>query len=276
MFVRVKRSARNGRSYEYLQVVRSVRQGSRVRQQVLGTLGRRDELLAAGELDQLLQSLGTFSERLAVVERVRSASLSARSSKSWGPALVFGRLWEAEGLPDVLAALARERKFQFDIERACFALALQRLCAPGSDLSGSRWIETFEAEGFDRLALQHLYRTTSFLFDVREDLERDLFLRDRDLFNQSLDLVFLDTTSVYVQRDTETEWRKRGYSRDRRAELPQLVLCVAVDAQSWPGLSGQHRRSGGAASRRDPAARALLHPPRRRRRRPRHDQQGHD
>lgn len=233
MFVRVKRSARNGRAYEYLQVVRSVREGERVRQQVLGTLGRRDELLASGELDQLLASLGAFSERLEV-ERVRSASLAARSSKSWGPSVVFGRLWETQGLPEVLGSLSRDRKFQFNVERACFALALQRLCAPGSDLAGSRWIETVEAEGFDRLALQHFYRTTSFLFDVRQDLERDLFLRDRDLFSQSLDLVFLDTTSVYVHRDTETEWRKRGYSRDRRAELPQLVLCVAVDAQSWP------------------------------------------
>ena len=42
------------------------------------------------------------------------------------------------------------------------------------------------------------------------------------------------TTSVYVYRDTETEWRKRGYSRDRRGDLPQFVLCVVVDAQSWP------------------------------------------
>jgi hypothetical protein len=61
MFVRVKRSARNGRSYEYLLVVRSVREGGRVRQQVLGTRGRPDELLATGELDQLLQSLGRIS-----------------------------------------------------------------------------------------------------------------------------------------------------------------------------------------------------------------------
>jgi hypothetical protein len=234
MFVRVKRSARNGRSYEYLQIVRSVRQGQAVRQQVLGTLGRRDELLASGELDQLLVSLGAFSEKLAVVERVRTAGLGARSARAWGPALVFGRLWETQGLPALLADLARERKFQFDIERACFALALQRLCAPGSDLAGSRWIETVQAEGFDRLALQHFYRTTGFLYDVRLELEQRLFLRDRDLFTQSLDLDFLDTTSVYVYRDTETEWRKRGYSRDRRGDLPQLVLCVVVDANSWP------------------------------------------
>lgn len=234
MFVRVKRSARNGRSYEYLQIVRSVRQGKAVRQQVLGTLGRRDELLASGELDQLLVSLGAFSEKLAVVERVRTAGLGARSARAWGPALVFGRLWEIQGLPALLTGLTKERKFQFDVERACFAMALQRLCAPGSDLAGSQWIDTVQAPGFDRLALQHFYRTTGFLHDVRLDLEERLFLRDRDLFTQSLDLVFLDTTSVYVYRDTETDWRKRGYSRDRRGDLPQFVLCVVVDAHSWP------------------------------------------
>jgi len=28
--------------------------------------------------------------------------------------------------------------------------------------------------------------------------------------------------------------RRRGYSRDRRPDLPQLVLCVAVDRHGWP------------------------------------------
>ena len=27
---------------------------------------------------------------------------------------------------------------------------------------------------------------------------------------------------------------RHGYSRDRRPDLPQLVLCVAVDGQGWP------------------------------------------
>ncbi|MGB7295560.1 MAG: hypothetical protein WBC70_08210 [Candidatus Aminicenantales bacterium] len=73
-----------------------------------------------------------------------------------------------------------------------------------------------------------------FLAEVREEIERALFLRDRDLFSQELDLVFLDTTSVYVYRATETEWRKRGYSRDHRPDLPQVVLAVAVDRKGWP------------------------------------------
>jgi hypothetical protein len=38
-----------------------------VRQEVLATLGRRDELTASGELDQLLLSLGRFSQNLTQV-----------------------------------------------------------------------------------------------------------------------------------------------------------------------------------------------------------------
>jgi transposase len=91
-----------------------------------------------------------------------------------------------------------------------------------------------EAEGFESIALQHLYRMGGFLAEVREDLEIELFEHDRDLFTQELDLVFLDTTSVFVYRSEETEWRKRGYSRDHRPDLPQLVLAVAVDQQGWP------------------------------------------
>ena len=113
-------------------------------------------------------------------------------------------------------------------------MALQRLCAPGSDLAGSEWVKTVAAPGFEGLALQHFYRTAGFLAGVREDLESRLFHRDLNLFNQTLDVVFIDTTSLYVYRDTETEWRKRGYSRDHRPDLPQWVLCVAVNAQGWP------------------------------------------
>ncbi|MEW6296084.1 MAG: IS1634 family transposase, partial [Candidatus Diapherotrites archaeon] len=169
-----------------------------------------------------------------VVEAVRESGLTARTAKTWGPALVFGRLWERQGLPEILGQLAQGRRFEFDVERAAFALALQRLCAPGSDLQGSGWVQTVAAPGLETLALQHFYRTTAFLATVRQGLERKLFFRDRNLFNQALDLVFIDTTSLYCYRDEETALRRRGYSRDRRPELPQLVLCVAVDSQGWP------------------------------------------
>lgn len=234
MFVRAKRSVQNGATYEYLQIVESFREAGRPRQRVLATLGRREVVVASGALDGLVRSLAKFSETLRVVDAVRTPGLVAQSAKAWGPALVFGRLWESQRLPEVLRDVARGRKFGLNPERVSFAMALQRLCAPDSDLQGSAWIETVEAPGLGSIALQHLYRTTGFLAEVREELEVALFEQDRDLFTQELDLLFLDTTSVAVYRTEETTWRKRGYSRDHRPDLPQLVLAVAVDRDGWP------------------------------------------
>jgi hypothetical protein len=235
MFLRVKRSVHRGQTYEYLQIVESYREGEHVRQRVRATLGRRDQLVASGALDALLTSLGRFSERFRVVEQIRTQGLQAHQAKPWGPALVFGRLWETQGLPGILRRLADGRRFGFDVERAAFALALQRLCTPGSDLQGAAWLQTVEAPGFPALELQHLYRTAGgILAPGREALELALFQQDRDLFTQTLDLLFLDTTSVFTWRDTETPLRRRGYSRDRRPDQPQVVLCVAVDRQGWP------------------------------------------
>lgn len=147
---------------------------------------------------------------------------------------MFGRLWESQGLPSVLEGLACGRRFRFDPAQVTFALALQRLCEPGSDLQGSEWVRTVEAAGFEDIGLHQMYRTVGWLSEIRVELERELFFRDRDLLTQELDLVFLDTTSTYIYRDEETEYARRGYSRDRRPDLPQMVLCVAVDRRGWP------------------------------------------
>jgi len=229
MFFRFKRSLQNGVTYEYLQIAESYRSEGKPRQRVLATLGRRDRLEAEGKIDALVESLAKFSQRYRAL---RALSLEARTAKLWGPTLIFGRLWEEQGLPEILARLTDGRKFGFDLERVAFAMTLQRLIAPGSDLQGLGWTET--VEGLPKIALQHLYRTNGFLAEVREELEKDLFARDRDLFSQELDVVFLDTTSIAIHRDEETEWRKRGYSRDHRPDLPQLVLSVAVDRKGWP------------------------------------------
>src|SRR5918994_2150548 len=122
----------------------------------------------------------------------------------------------------------------FGSARACPRSSTATPKAAGSDLQGAAWAATVEAPGFDDLALHHFYRTLPWLAAIRHALERDLFFQNRDLFSAELDLVFVDTTSVYLYREGESALIRHGYSRDRRPELPQLVLAVAVDGQGWP------------------------------------------
>lgn len=234
MFIRAKKSGSRRHPHRYLQIVESYRVGQEVRQRVIVTLGRLDRLQASGQIDGLMRSLSRFSETQRVLSASRAAGVGSCATRLWGPALVFGRLWERQGLPSILDALVCGRRFRFDPSCVSFALALQRLCEPGSDLQGSQWVRTVEAPGFDGIGVHQMYRTVEWLGEIREGLERELFFRDRDLFTQELDLVFLDTTSTYIYREEETEYARRGYSRDRHPELPQMILCVAVDRRGWP------------------------------------------
>ena len=63
MFVRAKRSVQSGKTYEYLQICESYREGAKVKQRIIASLGRRDRLVASGHLDGLITSLTKFSEK---------------------------------------------------------------------------------------------------------------------------------------------------------------------------------------------------------------------
>jgi len=63
MFIRVKH---NG-NYDYLQLVDSQRLDGKVRQSVIGTLGRRDLLERSDAMVGLMASLGKFTRHAAVL-----------------------------------------------------------------------------------------------------------------------------------------------------------------------------------------------------------------
>jgi len=70
MFVRVKKSGK----YQYLQVVHNQRVEGKVRQQVLGTLGRLDVLQKTGQLDGVIASLSRYAREVAVLDANGSPS----------------------------------------------------------------------------------------------------------------------------------------------------------------------------------------------------------
>src|ERR1035437_3167702 len=125
MFIRVKK---NG-PHEYLQLVSGQRIDGKVRQTVIGTLGRKDLLDRSGGLEGLAASLSKFLRRAAVLAEHRSGQTEVLSTVSLGPGLVFERLWEQLGLPEVLDELLTGRKFEFPVERAVFLTVLHRLLA---------------------------------------------------------------------------------------------------------------------------------------------------
>lgn len=242
MFVRVKSVQAQGRSYQYLHIVESYRENGRVRQRILGSLGRLDELLQNGDLERVITQLVEHCPSVRLLRAQAAGSLQVDSDLVWGPVMVFDRLWEDLGLKELLRQLASHKRFEFDFERMVFAQVLQRFLEPGSDLRGSKWIKTVHEPAFEGLRLEHFYKSLGFLWKKKEEIEETLYRRGLDLFNQEIDLVFFDTTSTYFEGTSLKGWAKRGKSKDHRPDHLQLVLGVLmrrdgfpISCEIWPG-----------------------------------------
>ena len=251
MFVRIK----NSHGYKYLQIVENKREGKKVKQRVLTTLGQLEALSASGKIDDLTRSLAKFSSALKVIDAHREGSLQAHRSLSIGPALVFERLWHQLGIDEVIKHQLAESRCRFSLERAIFLTVLHRLFDPGSDRAAERWKEDFHIRGTEGIELHHLYRAMGWLGEqsirlghdarslrCRKDLiEEELFLRNRDLFSE-LELVFFDTTSLYFEGQGGESLGRYGHSKDHRPDLKQMVVGAVLDGagrpiccELWPG-----------------------------------------
>ena len=233
MFIRTKTFAnKDGTTRTYLQLVANERAGGKVRQRVLANLGRLEEL-RSGPLDRLMESLAKFSRERWVMEQAREP-LRAKWARSWGPALVFRRLWEEIGLSAVLGGLVEASSAQSDFEEAAFAMVLNRLLDPASKLKTSRWLKTIHRPQWQGLDLHHLYRALDFLADHKDEIEPALYARVRDLFSLKLDLVLWDTTSTYFEGRAAEGFAEFGHSKDHRPDRVQIVVGALMSRDGFP------------------------------------------
>lgn len=143
MFIRVKPSGPR----RYLQIVKSIWDKGNVRQKVIGTIGRLDQLKESGELDSLLRSGVRFSEKLAVIDAYEKGQIPATEDVRIGLPMVFERLWKETGISTVIEELLGERKYRFPVERAVFLTVLHRLSVSGSDRAAEKWKEQYRIAG---------------------------------------------------------------------------------------------------------------------------------
>ena len=250
MFVRVKKSGNN----QYLQIVENRRENGKTKQRVISTIGRLDRLQARGDIETLVRSLSRFSEKVLMV--LSGKSDPHTQAVKIGPTLIFERLWDETGIKSILKRLLRQRKFQYDVERAIFLTVLHRLLVSGSDRFCDEWRRDYKINGTEELSLHHLYRAMAFLGEelkdqndalvfsprrIKDIIEEDLFMERRHLFSD-LELVFFDTTSIYFEGSGGEVIGRYGHSKDHRPDLKQMVVGVVLDnkgiplcCEMWPG-----------------------------------------
>ena len=240
MYVREK----TARGHTYLYLVESEREGGRVRQRIIRALGRKDVLLASGELQRLAASLARHCDRAIILSDMEAGRIAC--TRIGGP-LLFGRLWERLGIAEVLGQLLTDRGFEFAVERAVFVSVVHRLFVSGSDRSCEKWMADYRIAGIEELQLHHFYRAMAWLGEeiapagadalaprcIKDLIEERLFERRRDLFSD-LSLVFMDTTSLSFYGAGGESLGTYGHSKDHRADLMQMILAVVIDGEGRP------------------------------------------
>src|SRR6516225_7985746 len=239
MFARDKRIG----PYTYIYLVENVRENGRTKQRIIANLGRREVVVARGDLDRLARSVARLAQRSMVLSLVEGEAPPNLACRRIGPALLFERLWQEVGCRPVLEELAGQRQFEFAAERATFLTVLHRLFVSGSDRAAEKWRADYRIDGSEGLQLHHLYRTMAWLGEPLSDqtgarqlaprcrkdvVEEELFARRRDLFAE-LGVVFMDTSSLSFEGQGGAELGRRGHSKDYRPDLHQMIVGLVMD-----------------------------------------------
>jgi transposase len=255
MCVRANRRRKDGKDHTYWSLVETIRTAAGPRQRTICYLGELNSAAevrwrktvrifnAQGEEQQLaLFPAGTTpSAGDAPVVEIRLDRVRWTRPRDFGDVWLGWHLWQRLGLDGFCETALDGVPAEVPWSRIAAVLAINRLCAPGSELAiEARWYATTaldEVLGIDaaRGNTDRLYRCLDLLLPHKVALERHLAARYGELFGVQYELLLYDLTSTYVEGEAAGNLQmRRGYSRDHRPDCKQVVLALVVSPEGFP------------------------------------------
>lgn len=249
--------------------------------QILFNFGRRENV-DSDALRRLVRSINRFlgpdDELAGLVEAATGEAMHFIESRPMGAAWLLHGLWHRLGIDTELKRLATTTRVadREGVAGCIFAMVANRALEPLSKHATPAWLEdaVFVPEVPPEVYDEQLYRAMDVLLAAGDELQRAVYYATADLLNLDVDLLLYDTTSSYFEMEDDDEerieraarWRAydlglggeprrprpqvvnrpplrmQGYSRDRRPDLAQVVVGLAVTRDGipvrcwvWPG-----------------------------------------
>ena len=248
MFVRTKKFT----DRTVLQIVKSVREGNKVRQKVVrhvGTATSEEQLIQLNRFGQLIieemqqaDSAQThlftpkqYAELLEqnrnarqqpVPDRVRLKNCREESRIALGLREVMAEMYRLLGWEQLLGAR------RIKANRIIQELVMARIAQPLSKRATVRELEHF---GDLSLNLEQVYNTMDALNDdVIERICRQSHEMVKKIYTEPIEVIFYDTTTLYFESDTTDSLREKGYSKDGKHHRVQLVFALLTTAGGMP------------------------------------------
>ena len=255
VFLRELRPKKDGKEHSYWSLVETVRTPEGPRQRTLCYLGELNTSAQArwqktievfnehGESRQLklFPSQVEPPDNDPNVARVLLNKVRLERARQFGNCFLALELWKRLGLDDFWEGLLDYEPADVPWSRVAARLAINRLCAPGSELAIEE--RCYPATALDDLLRipegsvndTRLYRCLDRLIPHKTKLERHLRERYGQLFEAEFDVLLYDLTSRYVEgRATKDPMMQRGDSRDHRPDCKQVVIALIVNSEGFP------------------------------------------
>jgi transposase len=255
MFLRPNRRKKDGKEHTYWSLVETMRTPQGPRQKLLCHLGELNHSAQARWLKTVevfneqgkSEQLKLFPSQVEVpaedpaVARVLVNRVRLERTRQFGACWVGWELWRQLELDRFFEQAVDGEVADVPWSLVAAVLAINRLCAPGSELGvEQRWYPS-TALG-DLLAIEEgkindtrLYRCLDRILPHKTALERHLKQRYGELFGAEFDVLLYDLTSTYVEGAAEKNpMMRRGYSRDHRPDCEQMVIALIVNHEGFP------------------------------------------
>ncbi|MGH2397806.1 MAG: IS1634 family transposase [bacterium] len=255
MFLRPNHRSKDGKDHTYWSLVETVRTPDGPRQKTLCYLGELNSSAQARWLRTVevfneqgeAQQLKLFPAHVEPpagdpqVARVLLNKVRLERTRQFGACWLGWEIWKRLELDRFFEAAVDEDSADVPWSRVAALLAINRLCAPGSELAiEQRWFPSTALD--DLLGLEEgkindtrLYRCLDRILPHKTKLERHLKDRYGALFGAEFDVLLYDLTSTYVEGAAENNpMMRRGYSRDHRPDCEQMVIALIVNSEGFP------------------------------------------
>jgi transposase len=257
MFVRVKSTPNSPR--KSVQIVKSIRRGGKVSQKIVSHVGiafddeELEQLKSMAEsiklkLEQGDQPLLVTEDEYKRLQDREKTSSKAYSDEDYHVDLrdlieedrvisgihdIYGKLFDELNLGSIFKSSNRNKGAVNSFRN----MVLARIAAPSSKRASVNFLET-EVDNFRfgiRINLDSVYRMMDKIDDASiEKLNKLAYNQTLTLFEQKLDVIFFDCTTLYFESFSEDEFRKCGYSKDLKFSQPQVLIALMVTKEGLP------------------------------------------
>ena len=169
------------------------------------------------------------------IEKVDINSLSISNARSIGAEYVCHSAWNWLNLDDFFLS----NKITKNILPLIKALIISRLINAGSEQYIKGWVENrsslYELCGYPlATSLNSYYRGTDKIFTLKEELEKHLSEKERDIFSLDETFYFYDLTNTYFEGwCSGSQKAKYGRSKEKRSDCKLLTLGMIVDQMGF-------------------------------------------